>query len=289
MHHRRPLAIAAVILLAFAAVGLTTTTGSHDARVDERIVHPYNMQVMMHYPVVAGYEVIPPPQQCGAGGIDTEVLSIYQEDFEGAHDWSFVGTTLSMSSFNSWNNNLWSVTTYPGTRGTDAGYEGRSRLYFGLTEGSRAGTYNSGHPAGAAESPTISLPSVPSVLTFATKWEMEYLIGYDHMFIEMEAEDGTIHLLCHANSLGRVDEAGVNGNSAYQSCSPFLANPCPTYVQPGTGSEFPAWETRHVNIPQALWGQDVKLRFTFDASDGAANWFHGWSVTDVAVGAPLEA
>jgi hypothetical protein len=61
----------------------------------------------------------------------------------------------------------------------------------------------------------------------------------------------------------------------------------PIMIAGGMGNEFPAWEHRHVVIPPELWGQEVKVRFTFDTSDGAANHFHGWSVTDVVVGSPV--
>jgi hypothetical protein len=283
----RTLAIAALVLLALAATGLNTTTGVHDSRVDTRIVHPYNQQVMTHIPVVAGYEPFPRAPMCAAG--TAAVLPIYEEDFSaGLGGWEKVGTPLSGQSMGNGFNNLWSLTSWSGNRGTDSGYEGQNRLYFGLTSGSRAGTYNNGHVAGTMQSPAIELPLGPSVLTWATKWEMEYLIGYDHMFVELLAPDGKIHWLCHNNSEARVDQAGVNGNSAYQSCSPFHYSPCATMLGGGLNSQFPAWENRHVTIPPQLWGQEVKIRFTFDSSDGAANHFHGWSVTDVVIGAPID-
>lgn len=295
MQTRRTLAIAAVALLSLSAAGLMSTTlGHHDQRVDQRIVHPYNQQVYWHEPIVAGYQVVPPPPMCPGGDVDLPI-TIYAEDFEeGLNGWEFVGTTLSSRSMlpldHSANNNLWTLTDWGGTRGTDAGYEGKNRLYFGLTEGPRAGTFNNGHSAGAAQSPWIELPLGPSMLTYADKFEMEYLVGYDHMFVELLDRDGNIHLVCHNNSEGRADEAGVNGGSAYQSCSPFLAHPCLTLLpevavggEPLTGDHYPAWHHRHVHIPPTLWGEEVKIRFTFDTSDSAANWFHGWSVTDVRV------
>lgn len=288
MHKRTAIVLTLVAALAFTGALMTSTTASHDQRLDERIVHPYNQQVWWHEPIVVGYQVMPPPLMCTGGAAD--ILTSYEEDFEdGMNGWEFVGTPLSSASFDpgSWGySNLWTLTDYPGTRGTDVGYDERNRLYFGLTSGFQAGTYNSGHSAGTAQSPEIELPPGPSVLTYATKWETEYLIGYDHMFVELLDQDGNIHLLCHNNSEGRADEAGVNGQSDYQSCSPFLSNPCPTYANSQLHSEFPAWENRQVAIPPTLWGQEVQVRFTFDTSDGAANWFHGWSVTDVAIGTP---
>lgn len=263
----------AIVLLVTAL----TAAGTHTARIDNRIVEPYGLQVVYHVPIVVGYEPVPTPVHCGEGAPTPAEVAVYSEDFEGDHGYSFVDTPLGPST--AWNPapNLWHVTTTPGA-GSDAGHEGSKRLWFGRES---TGTYNGGHPAGVAKSPPIDLPLVGSaVLVWDAKWQVEWLKGYDHLWVELEGSDGRVHLLCTANAVDRADPNGVNGGSFWQSCSPNLATPC---SQNGLAYTPMGWETRMIEIPPTMMGDTVRVRFTFDSSDGAANWFMGWMVDNVRI------
>jgi hypothetical protein len=276
MTDRSLVATTASILIVLALA--MTTTGSHEGRTDERIVQPYEMQVVTHIPIVAGYEPFPTPVHCAEDAGLAQTL-VYAEDFEGAHGWRYLQTSLSPRA-----PNLWHVTGFEGYGESQPG----ARLYFGYSSGPSAGTFNiQEHVAGTAESPVISLPAEGvAQLSFTTKWHMEYLSGYDHMWVELLDEDGRIHLLCSNNSTARADGFGAFGSSLYSSCSPFLYSPCPALPPEGPDLidlGYPGWETRHIEIPESLMGQDIRIRFTFDAADGAANGFLGWMVHDVSI------
>lgn len=254
-----------VLGLAFAMIASAVPAQAHHSpRVDERIVEPAGVPVLTHVPIVAGYEPVPKPSQCGYASTASD--PVFEEDFEDGHGFSFYETSLAAGS-----PNLWSATTWPGP---GEGDPDDTVLHFGNAP---QGHYWAFHPAGVAATPWIETPEAPSVLAFDTKWEVEYLAGYDHMFVEAETEDGTVHLLCTTNAVPRADPAGQNGQSNFPACSPHQT-PC-------RGDEIqPMWEPRSVEIPESLWGEEIRLRFTFDASDSAANGYMGWMIDDVTVG-----
>lgn len=251
----------------FAASSLVSV-GHHDGRTDNRIVEPYGIPVVLHVPVLAGYEPVPSPQHCAKGSPLGTVF--YSEDFESAsHGYSFVSTPLSPSANNLWNRNAW-----PGP-GPDAGHSGPSRLHFGSPS---TGNYDAGHVAGTAQSPWIAIPASDDlVLSFASKWQVEWLKGYDHLWVELQDSSGRTRLLCSNNALDRGDPAGAVSTSIVPSCSPHLTNPCPPLVQP-------EWEQRFVALPSDVAGTDVRIRFTFDSSDDKANPYMGWMIDDVRIG-----
>lgn len=266
-----------LILATAAALVLASvpTTGHHVARVDNRIVEPYGVPVILHVPIAAGYEPVPTPQHCLAGAPLPEAVAFYSESFEGAHGYTFVSTPLAVTT------NLWKVTNFAGAGG-ELGHNGANRLYFGkTTTGNYAG---SGHVAGVAQSPPITLPAVgAATLSFATKWMVEWLKGYDHLWVEALGADGRVHLLCTANAVDRADPTGLGGNSIIGSCSPILFAPC----APGKTAVTPAWETRLIELPPTWAGQTIRLRFTFDSADGLANDYPGWMVDDVQLAVKL--
>lgn len=255
-------------------MGSLPVQGHHVATVDNRIVQPYGIQVLAHVPVAAGYEPVPTPEHC-LEGIPL-ATTFYSQNFEGAHGYSFIGTPLASGV-----TNLWRTTTYAGV-GTDTGHSGPNRLYYGDPA---TGNYNVGHSAGTAQSPTIFIPTgtTPPILTFATKWQVEWLKGYDHLWIEaLDQSTGRTHLLCTSNSYDRGDPLGGIGETLVPSCSPFHANPC---VGGATASNLLVkWETRSVQLPSVLVGKNINLRFTFDSADDKANPYNGWMVDDVQLG-----
>lgn len=263
------------LLFAGAAIVMLLTmglpaSGHHVTRTDNRIVEPYGLPVITHIPVLAGYEPVPTPMHCGAGVGGSG--SVYSEDFQGAHGYAFVGTPLASGA-----TSLWKTTTWSGP-GSDAGHTGSNRLFFGRV----GGTYTGSHYAGVAQSPVISVPASSTLaLTFDTKWSVEWLKGYDHLWVEaLDTSTGRVHLLCTANAIDRGD--GSSSGDAHQvgSCSPILTAPCPSNL-------WLAWETRTINIPSSLQGKDIRLRFTFDSSDNVANLFMGWMVDNVRIGAAV--
>lgn len=256
----------AALIVTFGAAG---PGAGHDVpNTDGRLVQPYGLTVFAHIPVAAGYEPVPTPQHCLEGTPITGTF--YSQDFEGAHGYAFVGTSLAQGA-----DNLWSVTDYDGV-GSDTGHSGDSRLYYGSPS---TGDYDFGHTAGVAQSPSISIPSQgPVVLGFATKWQVEWLKGYDHLWVEaLDTSANKIHLLCTANAYDRGDPMGGFGQTAVPSCSPYHFNPCPLEV--GL-----AWEKRMIQLPQSLLGKSIKIRFTFDSADDKANIYNGWMVDDVVLG-----
>jgi hypothetical protein len=256
-----------VTLLALASVPVDA---HHSSKSDGRIVAPLNIQVFAHVPVAAGYEPLPQPQHCRNEATSLTGI-VYSEDFEGAHGYSFLGTSLSSGA-----PNLWKVTTHAGTA-SDAGHSAPNRLYFGNTA---TNNYDVGHSAGVAQSPSVALPSGTSYLMFNTKWQVEWLKGYDHLWVEARGPDGRIHVLCTANAYDRADPMGGFGNTIVPSCSPILFAPCPS-------SALMSWETRYIQIPSYLAGQTVNIRFTFDSADDKANPYMGWMGDDVRVGTGL--
>jgi len=244
--------------------------GHHETNIDTRIVQPYGLPVLAHIPVAAGYEPFPTPQHCLEGRPLSGVF--YNQDFSGAHGYTFIATPLSATA-----PNLWQTTTSAGV-GNDAGHTAGNRLWFG---NAATGNYDVGHTAGTAQSPTITIPSSGSVyLTFATKWQVEWLKGYDHLWVEAKAPDGKVHLLCTGNAYDRGDPAGGLGNTIVPSCSPIHAAPCPL-------ASLVKWEQRTIQLPSALLGKSINLRFTFDSADDKANIYNGWMVDDVQLGTGL--
>lgn len=265
------------LTLTLLTLALTSTLaeGHHEARVDGRLVAPHGVPVLAHIPVVAGYEPFPAPLHCLAGAAADD--DVYAEDFEGAHGYAFAATSLSPTAAN-----LWRVTT-AGVEGAETGHSSPTRLYFGQTT---TGTYrvapSSSHVAGTVYSPAFTLPAQDAYLSFATKWEVEWLKGYDHLWVEMQdTSSGAIHLLCSANAVDRGDASSSGDLHKVGSCSPILFAPCHDLVDP-------AWETRWIPLPSYLEGKEVRLRFTFDSSDDVANLFMGWMVDDVRVGTGLD-
>lgn len=263
-------AVPAAILLASWPV-----QAHHQFVNDDRFVQPSGLPVFAHVPVAAGYETLPAPQPCLDGAAVPGTF--YSESFEGTHGYTFIQTPLSGSA-----PILWSATSYAGV-GSDTGHGGPKRLYWGSVAQQN---YDVGHSAGTAQSPPITLPSSGhAILTFATKWQVEWLKGYDHLYIEAKLPDGKVHILCHANSMDRGDPTGVNGETLVPSCSPFHFNPC---LGGSLGSSLVQWESRMVQLPAAWAGKTIQLRFTFDSADDKANIYNGWMVDDVklATGVP---
>ena len=259
---------AAACIVAFA--GAVPVAGHHEpTSSDGRIVEPYGVTVLGWVPVAAGYEPVPTPMHCGEATAVTSVF--YSEDFEAAHGYSSVGTSLLPGS-----PNLWQVTDFAGT-GSDADHSADNRLYYGNVT---TGNYNENHTAGTAQSPLIELPETGSVyLSFSTKWQTEWLKGYDHMWVEAnDTTTGRIHILCTANAYDRADPTGVNGQTAVDSCSPFHFTICLGTI---------SWEKRFIELPESLLGKEIRLRFTFDTADDKANPYMGWMVDDVELATGL--
>lgn len=262
-------------------------------RLDERIVAPHGTPVMAHIPVIAGYEPVPVPQHCEAGQPLTGVF--YSEGFEGGHGYTFQETPLAPHRPEADppqpTPNLWNVTSFEGY-GPDGGHSQPNRLYFGHINGPHEGSVSGvNHTAGTAKGPSVTLPSSDQVyLSFATKWHVEWLRGYDHLWVEAES-DGEVHLLCTANAHVRGDPTSSGDTHGVGSCSPLDQGiPCPPLEDSPaqTPSKWPAWETRIVEVPPYLLGETIQLRFTFDSADEVANDFMGWMVDDVQLGTGLE-
>lgn len=261
------------VVLAVAAL-MNPVQSHHVTTVDGRLVQPYALTVAAHIPVAAGYEPVPTPQHCLEGADVTGAF--YTQDFEGTHGFTFTGTSLASGT-----TNLWHVTSYAGG-GDDTGHTQPKRLYYGRDA---QGDYDVGHSAGVAQSPVITLPSSGDVyLGFATKWQTEWLKGYDHLWVELQdtSPGGRIHLLCTANAYDRADPSGGAGETIIPSCSPYHFTPCPAEV--GW-----AWEQRFIPLPDSLLGKDVRIRFTFDSADDKANPYMGWMVDDVVLGSGVAA
>lgn len=266
----RHVLIAAVATLALVGAA-QPALAHHTGRIDDRIVQPYGTPVVTHVPILAGYEPVPAPRHCQPGQALSTVA--YQEGFEGDHGYTFPSTPLADPA-----PNLWQVTDWAG-EGQDTGHDAPARLYFGDTEDSNYD--ENAHVAGVAQSPSIQVPDTeaPVHLTFETKWEVEWLKGYDHLWVEAETPDGRTHLLCTANAYDRADGTSSGDSHGVGSCSPFHFTPCPARA----GVDM-TWETRSVPLPDAWKGDSIRLRFTFDSSDDVANQFMGWMVDDVRIG-----
>lgn len=266
----RHLLVACMLGLGLAGAAQPALAG-HQDRIDGRTVQPYEVPVLAHIPVAAGYEPVPTPRHCL---LDQELSSVhYEEGFESAHGYTFGATPLADPS-----PNLWRVTNWPG-EGLDEGHDAPARLYFGDPATS---DYNlDEHVAGVAQSPAISLPAGDGDLhlVFETKWETEWLKGYDHLWVEAEGPDGRTHILCTANALDRADGTSGGDFHGIGSCSPYLFTPCPA-----TAGVDMAWETRSIPLPDAWKGESIHLRFTFDSADGVANEFMGWMIDDIRIG-----
>jgi hypothetical protein len=270
----RSVVLAFLLLASLPAPGLPVL-GHHNLRDDHRIVEPYGVRVQAHIPVAAGYEPVPTPEHCYEG--DLVRGAMYAEDFDSNHGYTFTGTDLASSPPGQASPNLWHATTFAG-EGADDGHSAGPRLYFGKDSiGQYGDTFSTPHFAGSAVSPPITLPATPTVLSFATKWEVEWLKGYDHLWVELLDAAGEVHVLCTANAYDRADPAGLAGSSVIGSCSPFHFTPCPDALDP-------LWESRSIQLPPTLAGQTVRIQFTFDAADSQANEFMGWMVDDVKIG-----
>lgn len=258
----RPLVIACGLVAALMLASMPVQA-HHNARIDDRIVSPYNIGVFLHLPVVAGYEPVPTPLHCA----DTEPQGdvVWSEDFSSLSAWTFRTTPLVGNA-----PNLWGRTTAE-VEGGSSGHSKNGHLYFGdVGQGNYAGK---GHVGGVAQGPSVTVPSSGvTSLVFETKWEVEWLKGYEHLWVEAIEPNGRTHILCSANAYDR-GEASSSGFLA--SCSPYLYTPCPPLIV------GPEWHTRSIQIPEYLQGKSLRFRFTFDSSDDVANGFAGWFVDDV--------
>ena len=281
------LALTGMLLLASVASLAPVADASHV----KRIVWPYGLDERW-VPVIAGFKVVPDPLPCNDGSGAGNAL--FATSFENGAA-PFVKKPSLTYDTSSTTNNLWHVTSFAG-RGTDNGHAGAGKLYFG---NDATGVFRSGfgRVAGAAEF-TVDLPEGPTpwYISLNTKWETEWLEGYDHMWIEAQPQDGRVYILCTLNPEGRGDPSSSDSQSL-GSCSPYRVGVCPTsarrvnnivgnavpggvgVVDPGA----PHWENRFVMIPPIWNGQTVKLRLTFDSADGVANTYLGWMVDDVQV------
>jgi hypothetical protein len=265
-----------------------------------RIVWPYGVDERW-VPVVAGYEVVPPPTYCDfARASGSNVL--FQDSFESGTlaPFAAVPTVVPFGDV-SHLQSFWHVTTYHGV-GTDFLHQGAGKLYYGRDA---QGDYNSGFRNAGTLAVPVALPAGTTqwYLGFHTKWETENLDGYDHMWVEAQPADGRVYILCTLNPLDRPDSTSADYESA--SCSPYHAVVCvsdtrgfsSTIVSPSVGpvaqvvgiagktvdSTAPHWEARSVAIPSLWNGQTVSLRLTWDSSDPVANSYLGWMVDDVVV------
>ena len=250
-----------------------------------RIVWPYGLDERW-VPVIAGYKVVPDPLPCqhGTGAGDTLLAT----SFEGGLG-PFSLAPADIGPLHS-NNNQWHATTFAG-KGSDTNHEGAGKLYFGTD---RQGNYRSNFQLTQGSAVvSIDLPAgtKPWYAAFTTKWETEWLDGYDHMWVEAIPADGRIYILCTLNPEGRGDPSSSDEDSL-AACSPYAVGICPNDARRLMNSGVPTqvadpaaphWEARFVQIPPIWNGQRVLLRLTFDSADGVANTFLGWMVDDFQV------
>lgn len=274
----RPHRAHATVLLALALVLATAVVAVADHR--RRIVLPYGVSES-HYPVVAGFELLPDPLLCGAGTpTGDEVL---REEF------TLGGWDLRPSMTGHGYPNLWNHTTFE-ANGTADGHSAGGHLYYGRQE---TADYDWGRSSGDVASPPLTLdPDEPAFLSFATKWEVEWFNGYDHMWVEARVlSTNQTFILCKLNPPVRPDSS--SGPQTTPACSPEDLGPCPdpgeSWMEPVLGllpdgdPVVPQWEHRYVEVPHLLKGEPIELQFSFDSADGVANHFMGWMVDDVVV------
>ncbi|MCA1812939.1 MAG: hypothetical protein LC624_03180 [Halobacteriales archaeon] len=290
-------AVGLVGVLALAALVPVTASGPEPDSHVKRIVWPYGADERW-FPVVAGYQVLPPPAYCDFNGPAGDVL--FQDSFERTTlaPWALADPVVTHTARNEWH-----VTPVPGY-GSDGLHQGAGKLYFGNDDTSlyRNGSFR---VAGTVQVP-ITLPAGPTpwFASLHTKWAAEGLIGYDHMWIEAQPADGRVYILCTMNPQDRPDSASTDTESG--TCSPYHTGPCladtrcyagtlvtpnalcpvaPYLSQVGKAVDptAPHWESRSVMIPPIWNGQTVLLRLTFDSADGTANRFLGWMADDVTV------
>jgi hypothetical protein len=155
---------------------------------------------------------------------------------------------------------------------------------------------------GVVTIPAMTMPAEPTYLAWNEKFEVEALLGYDHMWIEaLTPADGQVYILCSSDVESRPDP-GKN-ESTTSACSPYRIGLCPTGMNGGFGTDYvwdgvfdaefvplsavdptaPHWHARWVEVPSYFAGQRVELRFSFDAADPTSNVHMGWMVDDVLV------
>lgn len=283
MASKRSMVIAVALVGVFA---LSTAIPMVEASHIKRLVWP-TAQVETWIPVIAGYKVVPDPLQCNHGTPAGNVL--YQNNFNaGLGSMSLINPQIGPRHPNT---NLFHVTSFAGD-GTDAGHSAGNRLYMGIDS---RGDFHQGFfqvLSGLTWTQSIPAGAGAYFLSFNTKWETEWLEGYDHMWVEAIPADGRTYILCTLNPEGRGDPSSSETQSL-GACSPYgVAGICPSSAKRlnnagvpvyAVDASAPHWEARFVPIP-ALWnGQDVKLRLTFDSADGVSNTYLGWMVDDVTV------
>ncbi len=272
----RTLAVASLLVVVLFTAG----TPPADAEHVKRIVLPYGLDERW-VPVLAGFKVVPDPPACGAGTASGNVL--FSTGFEAPADVPAIAPSVTFHGLTS----LWHQTSYTGY-GTDAGHGGPGRLYFGHDS---SGNFATGdlRMAGAAEWAFDVPADTPSYVTFNTKWSGEWLEGYDHMWVEVQGENGRVYIVCTLNPEGRGDPS--SSPSTIATCSPYRYTPCPNdmrAVDPlqlgdNVDPTAPHWESRYVQIPELFAGESIKIRLTFDSADGVANFYLGWMVDDFAI------
>ncbi|HEV8359947.1 MAG TPA: hypothetical protein VGR28_05750 [Candidatus Thermoplasmatota archaeon] len=289
MASKRHALFALSLVALFAAASLMPmVSASHISR----IVWPYGVDER-HVPVIAGYKVVPDPLQCNHGTVGGNTL--YQNDLSGGLG-ALALKAMDVGERHSLTTNQWHVTSFVG-KGTDFGHSSGNRLYFG---NDATGMFRWGSNPGILTQGivTLNLPlpagPTPYYIGIDTKWETEWLEGYDHMWIEAQPADGRIYILCTLNPEGRGDPSSSETQSL-GSCSPYsdVAIPCPVSAKRLNNAGVPVfmldqgaphWEARFVQIPPIWNGQTVTLRLTFDSADGVSNTYLGWMADDIVVG-----
>lgn len=236
--------------------------------------------------MVAGFELIPDPFICG-GGAPTGT-TLYSDSFAGGAWAGAVPITGHGSP------DLWHRTTYAG-RGTGTGHSANGHMYFGIDAQDNFDLDL--RVAGDLVSSTVNFAAGQATyLSFATKWQVEYFNGYDHMWIQIKdlTAGGKTYILCKLNPPARPD--GQSSDSTTPACSPEKFGPCPNQdgslvglVVPDTDPSAPHWENRYVQIPSFLLGKNIQINFAFDSSDPVSNVFLGWMLDDVTVSTGISA
>lgn len=160
----------------------------------------------------------------------------------------------------------------------------RSGWYGQLSTGNYIGTQVTGDPAGSGGtstasnsgtfvSPVLAVPNVSAdvELRFKTWWEIEGVNPggtnpFDVMSVEIE-QDGVVTVLKRLNPDADPTSPADRRALAYTS---------------GGFNVAPIWKDEAINI-SAYKGQNVRIRFGFNARDVNYNGFRGWFVDDVRI------
>lgn len=293
--------VAVVLVVGLVVAGALPSVLASGGR---RIVMPFGIDGR-EVPIIAGYELAPRPLPCDVGEPLPETV-LYVNDFEGTTPPLAIRDAVQGLPFGA-RTNLFHETTFVG-EGTDGGHSAPGRLYFGKEtfgpNGEPLGSYsNRGtYVLGVASLPAMTLPAERAFLSWNEKFEVEALLGYDHMWIELRTpSDGEVYLLCSSDVESRPDP-GKN-ESTSSACSPYRIGICPNGLNGGFGTDYaydgifdasviplaqldanaPHWHARWVEIPAVFAGRVAEIRFSFDTADPTSNVHMGWMVDDVAV------